>query len=100
MSNSPLIMKLGMEDYVLKLYKVNIDDDPELTMTYFTTMSTLANLSRPRYQVSVKRNVGPLVYFDMVEGSLLKRDHFNRRVQVIFIQGWTSSLNYTIEYET
>ena len=68
MSNSALIMKLGMEHYVLKLYKVYIDNDPESIMTYFTTMTTLAKLSRPRYQVSVYRTVGPLVYSVMVEG--------------------------------
>ena len=43
-TNSPMIMKLGMEHYVLKLYKVYINDNPELTLTYFTTMSNLAKL--------------------------------------------------------
>ena len=43
-SNSPLIMKVGMEQYVLKLYKVYINDDSELTLTYFKTLSNLANL--------------------------------------------------------
>ena len=47
-----------MEHYVLKLYKVYINDNPELTMTYFKTMS---NLAKPRYQVSVYRTIGPLV---------------------------------------
>ena len=32
-SNSPMIMKLGVEQYVLKLYKVYINEDPELTLT-------------------------------------------------------------------
>ena len=41
---SPMIMKLGKEHYELKLYKVYINDDPELTLTYFTTMSNLAKL--------------------------------------------------------
>ena len=64
---SPMIMKLGMEQYVLKLYKVYINDNPELTLTHFKTMSNLANLfffgtySRPRYQVSVYMTIGPLV---------------------------------------
>ena len=51
------------------LIKVYINDDPELTLTYFTTMSNLANLdlyiyicSMPRYQVSVYWTIGPLVY--------------------------------------
>ena len=39
---------------------------PELILTYFTTMSNLAKLvfctkSKPRYQVSVYRAIGPLV---------------------------------------
>ena len=37
-----MILKLGMEHYVLKLYKVYINYDPELTLTYFKTMSNLA----------------------------------------------------------
>ena len=60
-----MIMELGMEYYVLKIYKVYINDDPELTLNYFKSMSNLANLfctdSRPRYQVSVYRTIGPLV---------------------------------------
>ena len=39
----PMILKLGMEHYALKLYKVYIND-PELTLTYFTTISNLAKL--------------------------------------------------------
>ena len=42
-----MILKLSMEDYVLKLYKVYINDDPRtgLTLTYFTTMSNLVKLA-------------------------------------------------------
>ena len=43
-TNSPMIMKLCMEQYVLKLYKVYINNDPELTLTHFKTMSKLAKL--------------------------------------------------------
>ena len=43
-TDSPMIMKLGMEQYVLKLYKVYINDDLELTLTHFKTMSNLAKL--------------------------------------------------------
>ena len=39
-----MILKLGMEHYVPKLYKVYINDDTELTLTYFTTMSNFAEL--------------------------------------------------------
>ena len=40
-TNSPMIMKLCMEQFVLKLYKVYINDDPELTLTHFKTLSKL-----------------------------------------------------------
>ena len=43
-TNSPMIMKLCMEQYVRKLYNVYINDDPELTLTLFKTMSKLAKL--------------------------------------------------------
>ena len=43
-TNSPMTLKLGMEHYELKLYKVYINDDPELTLTYFTTMSNLVKV--------------------------------------------------------
>ena len=39
-----MIMKLGMKHYVLKLYEVYINDDSELTLTYFRTISNLAKL--------------------------------------------------------
>ena len=34
-----MILKLGMQHLGLKLYKVNINDDPGLTLTYFTARS-------------------------------------------------------------
>ena len=37
-------MKLGMEHYVLNLYKMYINDDPELTLTHFTKMSNLTKV--------------------------------------------------------
>ena len=43
-TNSPMIMKVYMEQYILKLYKVYINNDPELTLTYFKTMSKLVKL--------------------------------------------------------
>ena len=36
-----MIFKLGMQHQGLKLYKVNIYDDPALTLTYFTARSNL-----------------------------------------------------------
>ena len=49
-------------------YKVYINDGPELTLANFNmSMQNLAKLfctySRPRYQVSVYRTIGPLVLF-------------------------------------
>ena len=39
-----MIMNLCMEQYVLNFYKVYINDDPELSLTHFKTMSNLAKL--------------------------------------------------------
>ena len=38
----PMILKLVMQHQCLKLYKVYINDDPELTLTNFTARSNLA----------------------------------------------------------
>ena len=43
-TNGPMIMKLGMEQYVLKLYKVSINYDHELTLTHFKTMLNFGKL--------------------------------------------------------
>ena len=37
----PLTLKLGMQHRVLKYYQVCLNDDPWLTLTYFTTRSNL-----------------------------------------------------------
>ena len=39
-----MFIKHGMGHYVLKLYKVYINDDPVLTLTHCNTMSNLAKL--------------------------------------------------------
>ena len=36
----PMILKLGMEHQWLKFYKVYINHDPGMTLTYFTARST------------------------------------------------------------
>ena len=36
-----MILKLGMQHQGLKLYKVYINDDPGLTLTYFSARSNL-----------------------------------------------------------
>ena len=67
-----MIMKLGMEYYERKLYNVHINDDPGLTLTYFTPISNLAKLVFvPRYQVSVYKTIGPLVIKNMVNVFLI-----------------------------
>ena len=38
-TRSPMVLKLGMYHWGLKLYKVYINDDPWLTLIYFTTRS-------------------------------------------------------------
>ena len=38
------LIVLGMWHYELRLYTVFINNDPELTLTYFTTMSNFAKL--------------------------------------------------------
>ena len=44
-TRSPMILKLGMEHQGLKVFKVNIIDDPWLTMTYLTAISSLAKFA-------------------------------------------------------
>ena len=43
-----MIIILCMEQYVLKLNKVYINDDPELTLTHYKTMSNLAKLHKAK----------------------------------------------------
>ena len=40
-TENPMTLKLGMRYVDLKLYKVYLNDDPGLTLTYFTTRSNL-----------------------------------------------------------
>ena len=39
-----MLMKRGIEQYELKIYKVYINDDPELTLTHFNTMLNFGKL--------------------------------------------------------
>ena len=39
-----MILKLGMDHQGLKVYEVYINDDPGLTLTYFTARSNLVKL--------------------------------------------------------
>ena len=38
-----MILKLGRQHQGLKIYKVHINDDPVLTLTYFTARSNWVN---------------------------------------------------------
>ena len=40
---NPMILKLGMQHRGLKLYKVYINDDPGLTLTFFMARSNLVS---------------------------------------------------------
>ena len=54
-----MILKLGMKHQAMELYKVYINHDPGMTLTYFTVKST--EVAYPRSQVSIYRTIGPLV---------------------------------------
>ena len=41
-----MILKLGLDHQGLKVYKVYIDDDPGLTLTYFTARSNLVKIAQ------------------------------------------------------
>ena len=48
-----------MKHQAIKLYKVCIENDPGMTLTYF--MARSAEVAYSRSQVSVYRTIGPLV---------------------------------------
>ena len=76
-TNSPMITKPGTWHYVPKLYIVYINDDPELTLTHFKTMSNLTKLVFVLIVGPVIRGAftGPLVLWFNVKG--INRDtHF------------------------
>ena len=41
-TRSPMVLKLSMQQLGLRLYKVDINEDPGLTLTYFMARSNLA----------------------------------------------------------
>ena len=58
-----MIFKLCMDDQGLKVFKIYINDDPELTMTCFTSKSHLVKIAYcGRCHVSVYSTIGPLVF--------------------------------------
>ena len=58
-----MILKLGMDHQGVKLYLVYINDDPGLTLTYFTACSSLARFAYCAYTRPIVRLgfTGPLV---------------------------------------
>ena len=63
-----MIFKLCMDNQGLKVYKVYINDDPGLILTYFTARSSLVKFAycaliyQTNSQVGIYRTIGPLVY--------------------------------------
>ena len=64
-----MILKLGMKHLGMELYKVYINHDPGMTLTYFTARSTF--VTYPRSQVSIYRTIGPLVIMRYDEQQVL-----------------------------
>ena len=56
-----MILELSMDCQGLKVYKVSINDDHP-GLTYLVEIDYCTD-TRPRYQVSVYKTNGPLVYF-------------------------------------
>ena len=67
-------MKFGMDHYILKFYKVYINDDSELSLTHFKTMSNTCccTYTRPRYQMTFYRTICPLVIILVVSHVVFK----------------------------
>ena len=58
-----MMLKLGMDHQGLKINKVYINDEPGLTLTFFTAfLSKLLIVLQTNSNVSVYRTIGPLVY--------------------------------------
>ena len=61
-----MILKLEMDHRKLKGYKVYVNNDPGLTLTYFSSNSNLVEITyyaytRPRCLVSVYRTIGSVL---------------------------------------
>ena len=66
-TRSPIILKLSMQHWRLKLYKVYINDDPGLTMTYFAVRSNWVTCTLNGKTVTKSFNVGKLAAKDYIE---------------------------------
>ena len=67
-TKSSMNLKFAIDHQERNVYKVYINDDPGLTLTYLTVWSNLIKINcllclnaRPRCQVSAYRIIGPMV---------------------------------------
>ena len=82
-----MTLKVGMNPRArgLKVNKVYINDDPGLTLTYFTAMSNVVKIAycayaRPRCQVSVYRTIGPLVTICICKVQIRNNIYYSKKV--------------------
>ena len=62
-----MILKLGMHHQGFKLYKVNINDDPGLTLTYFTVRSNLVTYTFEYGKLLQSHLMGKLAAKDSID---------------------------------
>ena len=62
-----MILKLGMKHQELKLYKVYINDDPGLTLTYFTARSNWVTCRFEWGKLAKSFNGGKLAAKDYID---------------------------------
>ena len=62
-----MILKHGLQHHVLKLYKVYINDDPGLTLTYFTARSNLVAYTFDKGRVLQSHLMGKLAAKDLID---------------------------------
>ena len=64
----PMTLKLGVQHWVLEYYQVCSNDDPELTLTYFTARSNLAPYAFVWEKDKTMDFSEPLVVYDVKVG--------------------------------
>ena len=70
-----MILKLGIDDRGLKIYKVSINDSPRLTLTYFMAMSNLVKIA---YCADISRAfTGPFVFWFRGRGIFICHNYNN-----------------------
>ena len=73
-----MILKLGILHWGLKLYKVNINDDPGLTLTYFTARSNLVT----GFSIGKVKTV---VYSETIEACDLKVGRYRQLIKFMTV---------------